>query len=169
MKKEDKHSNLYYLEDLDDYKVADSDKDVRGWIVRDSNGKKIGKVDNLIVNENTERVVYLSVEVDESIIAANIQPFTIKDYEDEIMDFINEEDENHIIIPIGMATLDEENEIVFTPKIEYDTFTETKRFRHGDTLYRDYEEDVYNSYTRPESDPIYPDDDTYYDNDDFNW
>lgn len=30
MKKEDKHSNLYYLEDLDDYKVADSDKDVRG-------------------------------------------------------------------------------------------------------------------------------------------
>lgn len=169
MKTDEKYSNLYYLEELDDYKVADSDKDVRGWTVRDSNGKIIGEVDNLIVNKNTERVVYLSVEVEESIILAEIKPFTINEDDDEIENFINEDDENHLIIPIGMVKLDLDNKIVFTPKIEYDTFAETKRFKYGDPLYRDYEEEVYNSYNRPDSETYYPDDDTFYEHEDFNW
>ena len=88
---------------------------------------------------------------------------------DMLNDFINEEDENHLIIPIGMVTLDIDNEIVFTPKIEYDTFAETKRFRSGDPLYRDYEEEVYNTYTKPDPDTFYPDDDTFYEHEDFNW
>ena len=169
MKTDDKESNLYYLAELDEYKVADSDKDVRGWTVRDTNGKIIGEVDNMIVNRNTEQVVYLSVEVEDSIISANVRPFTMNDDDDEINDFINEEDENHLIIPIGMVTLDIDNEIVFTPKIEYDTFAESKRFRSGDPLYRDYEEEVYNTYTKPDPDTFYPDDDTFYEHEDFNW
>ena len=46
-----KERNLYYLEELSDYKVADSDKDVRGWEVKDIDGRTVGKVDNLLVNK----------------------------------------------------------------------------------------------------------------------
>lgn len=168
MKTDDKNSRLHYLDELDDYKVADSDKDVRGWTVRDTNGKVIGEVDDLIVNKSTEKVVYLDVYVDESIISANT-PSYIKKEGDGMNDFINDGDDKHIIIPIGMATLDLENEIVFTHTIDYDTYVQTRRYRKGDPLYREYEEEVYNTYTRPELDTVYPDDDSFYEHEDFNW
>ena len=134
MKTENKDKVLYYLEELSDYKVADSDKDVRGWDVNDADGKTIGEVDNLLVNKNTERVVYLDVKVDESIISADYKPYTSK-VKDGVHDFLNEDGENHVIIPIGMATLDL---------------------------------DVVDSYTRPDAGTNYPDDDTFYDRDEFN-
>ncbi len=167
MKTENKDKVLYYLEELSDYKVADSDKDVRGWDVNDADGKTIGEVDNLLVNKNTERVVYLDVKVDESIISADYKPYTSK-VKDGVHDFLNEDGENHIIIPIGMATLDLENKIVFTNKINYETFAQTRRLKKGAPIYRDYEVDVVDSYTRPDAGTNYPDDDTFYDRDEFN-
>lgn len=168
MKTENEDRNLYYLDELSDYKVADDKKDVRGWKVHAADGKIIGEVDDLIVNKNTERVVYLNVKVDESIISSNISPFSTK-VRDSVHDFVNEKDENHIIIPIGMASLDLDKEIVYTNKIKYDTFTQTKRFRKHAPLYRDYELEVYNTYTKPEIETVYPDDDEFYEHEDFNW
>lgn len=168
MKTEDKERVLYNLDELSSYKVADSKKDVRGWKVKDADHKVIGKVDNLLVNKNTERVVYLDVKVDDTIISTNYKPYTAK-VKDGVHDFINEDGENHIIIPVGMATLDLEGEIVFTNEINHETFAQTRRFRKGTPLYRDYEVDVYGSYKRPGIDTAYPDDDAFYDNDDFNW
>ncbi len=161
-----RNRNLYYLEELSDYKVADSDKDVRGWKVQDVEGRIIGEVDNLLVNKNTERVVYLDVEVDESIISANHKPFTAK-AKDGVHEFINEDGENHIIIPIGMATLDLNSHIVSTKKINYETFAQTKRLKKGTPVHREYEVDVFNSYTRPKTETHYPDDDTFYNRDEF--
>lgn len=166
MKTQNKDRILYYLEELSNYKVADSDKDVRGWKVNDASGKLIGEVDNLLVNKNTERVVYLDVEVDESIIAANYKPYSAK-AKDGIHDFINEDGESHIIIPIGMATLDLENKIVSTNKINYENFAETKRFKKGTPIYRDYEIDILDSYTRPKEVTDYPEDDFFYNRDEF--
>ncbi len=157
---------IYYLDELSDYKVADSHKDVHGWEVKDATGRIIGKVDNLLVNKNTERVVYLDVEVDESIISANVKPYRFKGKE-EVHEFMNEVGENHIIIPIGMTTLDLENKIVSTNKINYETFTQTKRLKKGMPVNRDYERDVLGSYTRPEIDTIYPEDDIFYNRDEF--
>ncbi|MDQ6890962.1 MAG: PRC-barrel domain-containing protein [Bacteroidota bacterium] len=64
----DKNKNLYYLHELSGYKVADDYPDVRDWKVEDANGRLVGKVDGLLVNKTAERVVYLDVEVDKSII-----------------------------------------------------------------------------------------------------
>jgi sporulation protein YlmC with PRC-barrel domain len=166
MSTRNKNRNLYYLEELSDYKVADSDKDVRGWKVQDIDGKTIGEVDNLLVNKNTERVAYLNVKVDDSIISANHQPYSTKANEG-VHDFINKEGENHIIIPIGMATLDLKNHIVSTTNINHQTFAQTKRFKSGSAIQREYEVDVFNSYTRPTTATIYPDDDSFYDRDEF--
>ena len=167
MNTENKNRVLYYLEELSDYKVADKDKDVQGWKVNDADGRTIGEVDNLLVNINTERVVYLDVKVDESIISANYKPYTVK-LKDGIHDFLNEDGENHVIIPIGMATLDLDKEIVSTKQINHETFAQTKRLKKGSPIYRDYEEDVFDSYTRPDTDTSYPDDDAFYDREEFN-
>ena len=161
MSTDKKERNLYYLQELSDYKVADGYKDVRGWQVKDVDGRFIGEVDNLIVNKNTERVVYLDVAVDESIIAANYKPYSTK-AKSGVHDFINEDGENHMIIPIGMANLDEDNEIVSTNDINHETFAQTKRVRKGTPIYRDYETAVLDNYTRPKQDRTYPEDDEFY-------
>jgi hypothetical protein len=38
------------------------------WDVKDANNRIIGKVDHLLVNKTAERVVYLDVEVDTTVI-----------------------------------------------------------------------------------------------------
>ena len=168
MKTENKERILYNLDELSNYKVADKKKDVRGWKVKDADHKVVGEVDNLLVNKNTERVVYLDVKVDDTVISTNFKPYTTK-VKDGVHDFINEDGENHLIIPVGMATLDLEKEIVFTNKINHQTFAQTRRFRKGTPFSRDYEVDVYGSYKRPGVDTTYPDDDAFYDHEDFNW
>lgn len=63
----DKNKNLYYLDELQDYKIEDNYCDVRGWEVQDADSRTIGKVDNLLVSKEAERVVYLDVEMDKSV------------------------------------------------------------------------------------------------------
>lgn len=52
---------------------------------------------------------------------------------------MNEDGENHLIIPIGMVTLDEDNEKVHTDQIDYTTFAKTKRFKKGVDIEKSYE------------------------------
>lgn len=162
----DKKKNLFYLEELSDYKVADDDKDVRGWEVKDKDGRVVGKVDNLLVNNNTERVVYLDVEVDTSIIEANHKPYS-KKAKDGVHEFLNEDGENHLIIPIGLVHLDLESEIVSTETVDYKTFAETKRIKKSAPVYRDYEVVILDTYNRNSDVENYPDDDSIYDREEF--
>ncbi|QLG46520.1 PRC-barrel domain-containing protein [Costertonia aggregata] len=150
-----KDRNLFYLHELSDYKVSDSDKDVRGWPVKDADGHYIGEVENLLISKSDERVVYLDVEVDEEIIKANHKPYA-KSALDGTHGFVNEEGENHIIIPIGLVDLDLEQEIVNTPDIGRDVFSETKRIRKGSLIDRHYETDVLESYQRDEESELTP-------------
>jgi sporulation protein YlmC with PRC-barrel domain len=70
-----KHRNLFRLHELSDYKVASHYPDVRGWKVIDADNRKIGEVDELLVNKATERVVYLDVEVDKKLIEEGHEPY----------------------------------------------------------------------------------------------
>lgn len=146
-----KNKQLYYLNELSDYKISDDDPDVRGWDVKDADNRVIGKVDNLLVNKNTERVVYLDVEVDSSIIEANHDPYG-KPANEDVHEFINKDGENHIIIPVGMVSLNEDQDFVYTDKINHQTFAETKRFEKGSSVNREYEVVVLNSYSRDRDD-----------------
>jgi sporulation protein YlmC with PRC-barrel domain len=166
MNTDNKNKSLFYLEELSDYKVSNSDKDVRGWNVNDVDGRTIGTVNNLLVNKNTERVVYLDVEVDQSIIDVDYKPYSHK-AKDGVHDFINKDGENHVIIPIGMAHLDLDKEIVSTQKINHDTFARTKRVKKNTPVQRDYEVIILDTYTRPESEVHYSEDDTFYDRQEF--
>ncbi len=141
------NKNLYYLSELSDYKVADDDPDVRGWQVKDADNRVIGKVDNMLVNKRSERVVYLDVEVDKTIIEADHDPYG-QPANSDVHEFINKEGENHIIIPVGLVNLNEDQKFVYTDRINHQTFAETKRIQKGSRVNRDYEVVVLDSYNR---------------------
>jgi hypothetical protein len=146
MKKiEEKH--LYYLDELSDYKVDSHYSNVEGWKVKDREDRVIGEVSNLLVNKNLEKVVYLDVEVDESIIHANHDPYSAQGNSD-LREFVNKKGENHIIIPIGMVTIDEKQKYVYANSIGYHTFAGTKRMTSGANINRDYEMMILDSYNR---------------------
>ncbi|MDT7827600.1 photosystem reaction center subunit H [Pricia sp. S334] len=145
MKKKEKY--LYYLNELSDYKVDDKYADVRDWVVKDATMRPIGTVTNLLVNKISERVVYLDVEVEPSIIDAKHDPYK-GPANSEVREFINEKGENHIIIPIGLVDINMAEEYVFTEEIDHKTFAETKRIRRDTPIVRDYENAVLDSYGR---------------------
>ncbi|MBA3284928.1 MAG: PRC-barrel domain-containing protein [Nitrosopumilus sp.] len=134
----DKNKNLHYLHELSDYKVADEYADVRDWEVLDADQRTIGKVDGLLVNQQAKRVVYLDVEVDKSLIEAGHETYAVA-ADKGVHEFLNEDGENHLIIPIGMVTLDEDNKKVHTDQVNYSTFAKTKRFKKGIDIDRSYE------------------------------
>ncbi len=142
-----KEKNLYYLTELPDYKISSGYPDVRGWEVKDFDNRVIGTVDNLLVDKVTERVVYLDVEVDETIIDARHDPYGGPANSD-IREFVNKDGENHVIVPIGLVDLHNEHDYVFTGSIDHRTFAETKRIRKGVAVDRDYEVVVLDSYGR---------------------
>lgn len=136
--------NLYYLDELSDFKVADGYPDVRGWEVKDVNNRTIGKVENLLVSKQAKRVVYLDVEVDESLLKDRNETVTSAERTtpttedprnttdtDSVHEFVNEDGEDHLIIPIGQVALDDDNDHVHTTEINAATFGTRKRFRRG--------------------------------------
>ena len=141
----DTNKNLFNLDELSGYKVAENYSDVRGWDVKDANNRTIGKVDHLLVNKTAERVVYLDVEVDTTLIEEGYNT-----YQDRVSagvhEFLNKEGENHLIIPIGMAIIDEKNKLVNTNQIDSSTFAKTKRFKKVDVIDFGYELNVVRHY-----------------------
>jgi hypothetical protein len=143
------NKHLFYLDELSDYKVSSDDPDVRGWKVKDADDRIIGKVDNLLVNKNTERVVYLDVEVDKSIIDAKHEPYSSSASEGEgVHEFMNKDGEEHLIIPIGLVKLNEDDKFIYTDKVNHKTFAQTKRMKKGSKVNREYEKVVLASYDR---------------------
>ena len=90
-------SVLRRLRDLTDFEVADGNPDVRGWALRGNDGQALGIVHELIVDVEALKVRYLDVELDSRF-------------------HINEH-ENHILLPIGAASLDEDGDNVFVPAL----------------------------------------------------
>ena len=137
--------NLYYLHELSNYKVDSDYPDVRGWKLKDAANRTIGTVDNLLVNKKEKRVVYLDVELDEEITGKEHQQLQSSD-SGGVHEFRNKDGENHLIVPIGLVDIDEDNKHVLSNEISYDTFSNAQRFRKGDTIDQDYELTVYRHY-----------------------
>lgn len=161
------NKTLYYLDELSDYKVASDHPDVRGWKVNDAQDRTVGRVDDLLAHKKAERVVYLDVEVDEDLIEEGHEPLE-RSAGKGVHEFINKDGDNHLIIPIGLAYIDEENKIVRCDSIDRNTFKKTKRFNKGEPIQRDYEVMVIETYV-PDVDRSAhsKNDDTFYDRDEY--
>ena len=110
---------LRRLRDLTDFEVADGNPDVRGWTVRGNDGLALGTVFELIVEPEAMKVRYLDVEL--------ASRFGLNEHG------------NHILLPIGVAALDDDGDNVFVPALNaesvlnYPTYAEIQ-------ITRDYEE-----------------------------
>ncbi|KUJ62451.1 photosystem reaction center subunit H [Flavobacteriaceae bacterium CRH] len=157
---ENKDRNLYRLDELSDYKVASNYSDVTGWKVVDSDNRTIGKIDNLWVNKDMQRVVYLDVNVDKALIDDSHNEVHDAIAQDNGKEFIYKDGDSHIIIPIGSVSINKDTKIVLANGIGYDTFRNTSRYNRQNNFDRDYERRVMKSYYS-ENDP-----DSGYDSDD---
>jgi len=106
------------LDELDDFKVADGDPDVRGWEVLSSDGRKIGSVDNLLVDTAAMKVRYLDVDIDG--------------------DLLEDDKDRHILIPIGYARLDEDDDRILVDALDSTRLRQIPAYRH-EPLTREYE------------------------------
>jgi hypothetical protein len=163
----DTNKNLYNLDELSGYKVSEHYNDVRAWDVKDANNRIIGKVDHLLVNKTAERVVYLDIEVDETLIEEGHSTYQ-NEVSKGVHEFLNEEGENLLIIPTGMATIDEKNKCVNTNQIDRSTFTQAKRFKSGDVIDFEYELNLLRHYIGDQTIHNSNSVDGFYDREEFN-
>jgi hypothetical protein len=159
---ENKDKNLYRLDELSNYKVASDYSDVRGWKIVDAENHTIGKIDNLWVNKDMKRVVYLDVKLDKGLLDDKHNEVRDVIANDNGKEFIYKEGDSHIIIPIGSVNINKDTKIVMANSIGYDTFRNTSRYNTQQNFDRDYERRVMKSYY-PENDPNYDsNDDAFY-------
>jgi|SRR6476469_155533 len=110
---------LRRLRDLTDFEVADGNPDVRGWTVRGGDGKALGQVHELIVDPEALKVRYLDIELDGR--------FQINEHE------------RHILLPIGVAAIDADDDNVFVPALNSQTVLNYPAYVELQ-ITRDYEE-----------------------------
>lgn len=91
------NNNTLNLKELgeSDYEIVDGEPNIKGWDVKDASGKQFGEVDELIFNSNTNKVLYLIVDLDDN-------DFDLKD-------------DKKVLVPIGLAELHEkDDEVILT-------------------------------------------------------
>jgi sporulation protein YlmC with PRC-barrel domain len=119
----DRIPSLKRLKEIEnEFEVADKHLDVRGWEVIGTNGEKIGKVDELIVDIEAMKVRYLDVDVANTVNAAT-----------------GNQEERHVLIPIGAATIDKSDDNVFIPNLDRAMVIKCPSYT-GETVTRDYEQ-----------------------------
>lgn len=121
---------LVPLSDLSDFKVAKEDPDARGWKVIGADGQRIGKVKDLIVDPQALKARYLAVEVDRKL--------------------FNEDYDRHLLVPIGAATLDREDDKVFVPFIDRNSIAGYPVYQGG-PITEEYEYAVREAILGPDS------------------
>lgn len=113
------------LDQLSDFKVADGDPDVRGWEVVASDGRKIGEVEQLLIDRTAMKVRYLDVDLDN--------------------DLLENDRDRHILVPIGYARLDEGSDRIMVDSLASTDVVNVPAYTHG-TINRDYETNLRQSY-----------------------
>jgi len=114
----DREVRLVRLEELKSFQVAEGNQDIRGWDVKTPDGKKIGKVEELIVDPTERRVRYMEVKVNREVLGA--------------------ERDRHVLVPIGAARLKEDGNDVLLERLPAQGIAGVPAYRRG-PITREYE------------------------------
>lgn len=68
----ERRRHLVSIDDLDGYKIADGEPDIRGWDVRTLNGREVGEVEDLLIDPDRGEVVMLEVELRDGGVHAEV-------------------------------------------------------------------------------------------------
>ena len=121
----DKDIRLTRLEELKGFQVAEGDHDIRGWEVRTPDDRKIGKVEELIVDPAERRVRYIEVKVDRKALGFD--------------------EDRHILVPIGAARIKEDGHDVLIERLPAQGLAGAPPYTRG-PITRDYETSLRNYY-----------------------
>jgi sporulation protein YlmC with PRC-barrel domain len=119
------------LDELDDFRVSRDDPDPRGWEVVAADGRKIGEVDELLVDTGAMKVRYLDVDLDDGLVAGA--------------------HDRHVLVPIGYARLDRDHDRVIVDEITSHDLRAIPAYDHG-PITRDFETSVRDSWRRDRAD-----------------
>src|SRR5918911_1449462 len=111
---------LVLLSETNDLKVAEGNPDVRGWDVLASDGSEVGEVKDLLVEPAAMKVRYLVVELDDEVAGT---------------------DDHRVLIPVGAARLDENDDNVLLGGITREALLGFPPYREGQFT-RDYEDSL---------------------------
>lgn len=111
-------SNEYHktvnLEELSrsDFEIADHQPDILGWEIVDNDGNEIGEVNDLIFDSQEGKVRYIVAEID-----------------------IDQENHTgYVLIPIGIVTLDDDEDEVIVPREHTDALYTLPAYEKGKTI-----------------------------------
>ena len=120
---------LTHLGDLKEFKVADGDPDIRGWSVKTSDGVKLGKVADLLVDAAAMKARYMELSLDKGV--------------------LDIEEDRHVLVPIGAARLVDDDEIVMVNRTAGDLIA-MPEYQRGTITVND-ERVLYDRYGRGQS------------------
>lgn len=115
---------LVHFDDVDDFKIAEGEPDIRGWDVRGTDGEKIGEVEDLLVDTAAMKVRYIEVKVDKEIAQqiakhADQETHHIPQVGRSADDIVATDDRKsdpgaarYVLVPIGVARLDDDHDAV---------------------------------------------------------
>ncbi len=154
-----RRTDLNYLDQLDDFKVHEDDTDVRGWNIYDRTGMKFGEITNLIVDPTERRTRYVVVELDDNNLYNRDLNFFERVGED-IKDFFGDDNDRNVIVPVGMLSIDDDdnkvnifnydtNYLSNGPRFTYDTTTfVSPNFELATARYYSLDDETNNDYYR---------------------
>ena len=122
------NDNRQRLQELSgsDYKIAENQPDIEDWKILDTTGKKVGKVKDLLFDESAMKVRYIVTNLKKG-------------------DWLD--DDRDILIPIGQAQLDKDNERVVVPDLNRDVVTGLPHYKKVDDLTYDDETRIRNIFS----------------------
>jgi hypothetical protein len=114
------------LDQLDDFDVSSGDPDPRGWDVVCADGKKVGEVDELMVDTEAMRVRYVDVDLEDGVVEGTR--------------------DRHVLIPVGHARLDPGSECVHLEGVSLPQLGRLPEYNHA-PITRDFETRVRDAFT----------------------
>lgn len=140
--------NYYrHLEALSDsdFEIVDGQPDIQGWDIENSDGVKIGEVDELLFDPETRKVRYI-----------------VLDTENNDLDL----EDGHVLIPIGVAELQEDDDIVLVPNVTADQIAALPVYERGRGITAQTEAEIRKVFTRDNM--VFAPKDDFYDHEHFN-
>lgn len=113
------------LSSLPEVRVAEGEPDIRGWDVVGQDRRTIGRVHDLVVDTSELKVRYMDVEISREVIQAD--------------------HDRHVLIPIGYARLDEDDDRVLVNAIATTAAGAIPEYGHAPVT-REEEAALYQSY-----------------------
>jgi photosynthetic reaction center H subunit len=129
MREPNSTSRIVPLDEAVDFKVADGDPDIRGWDVLSADGRRIGEVENLLVDPTAMKVRYLDVEIDHDLLGGD------------------RDRDRHVLVPIGYARLDRDDNRIVVDQLNSSDVGALPEYR-SEPITRDYETSVRSSWDR---------------------